>query len=123
MRDIEPYMCPEPGCDAPLFASTSQWENHVVGRHPQSTVWVDSRCRICKKAVNNKDVVIQHPVNHMEAIALAIIPRTPGMTVHNVLVNETNEKSERLASSSKQESEKTSQTELPGVITGCNTCK
>ncbi|KAI0869558.1 hypothetical protein GGS24DRAFT_505669 [Hypoxylon argillaceum] len=122
LRDIEPYMCPEPGCDAPLFASTSQWENHVVGRHPQPTVWVDSRCRICKKAVNNKDMVIQHLVNHMEAIALAIIPRTPGMTVHNVLVNETNEKSERLASSSKQESEKTSQTELPRVITGCNTC-
>ncbi|KAI0451086.1 hypothetical protein F5B21DRAFT_488118 [Xylaria acuta] len=123
LRDIEPYVCPEPDCDAPLFTSTSQWEKHVDSRHPQSTIWSDSRCRICGKAASNRAMVIRHLVDHMEAIALAIIPQGPGIEVDKASVNDTHEESERLTTSSKQEYKKTLQTASPRVKTGCNTCK
>ncbi|KAI0970720.1 hypothetical protein F4678DRAFT_434454 [Xylaria arbuscula] len=123
LSDIEPYICPEPDCDAPLFANTSQWRKHVDSSHPQSTIWSDSRCRICGKATQNRVIVLWHLINHMEDIALAIIPRDPAVEVGKVRVNNTDEESKIPTFSSKQEHKKRLRTKLRGVRTGCNNCK
>ncbi|KAI0443962.1 hypothetical protein F4803DRAFT_512796 [Xylaria telfairii] len=123
LRDIQPYVCPEPDCDAPLFAEASQWEKHVANRHPQSAIWSDSRCRICGEATGNRAIVLEHLVDHMEAIALAIIPRGSGIEADKALANDTYDESEEMASGSKLEYKKTSQTALSRVKTACNTCR
>ncbi|KAI0183593.1 hypothetical protein EV127DRAFT_18610 [Xylaria flabelliformis] len=119
LRDIEPYVCPESACDAPLFASTVQWEKHVDSCHPRSTIWSDSRCRICGEAVSDRATVVRHLANHMEAIALVVVPRVSGVEVDKVPINDTQEESERPTSNSKQRT----QTSKPKVKTGCNRCK
>ncbi|TRX89069.1 hypothetical protein FHL15_010088 [Xylaria flabelliformis] len=119
LRDIEPYVCPESACDAPLFASTAQWEKHVDSHHPRSTIWSDSRCRICGEAVSDRAMVVRHLANHMEAIALVVIPRVSGVEFDKVPINDTQEESERSTSNSKQRA----QAPKPKVKTGCNRCK
>ncbi|KAI0553262.1 hypothetical protein F4679DRAFT_600198 [Xylaria curta] len=91
LRNIEPYVCPEPNCDAPLFTSGAQWEKHVDSRHPQSTIWSDSRCRICGKAISNRAMVVRHLVDHMEVIALVSISLVSGIEVDKVPANDTHE--------------------------------
>ncbi|KAI1311742.1 hypothetical protein F5Y03DRAFT_287677 [Xylaria venustula] len=118
LRDIEPYICPEPDCDAPLFANTSQWRKHMDSSHPQSTIWSDSRCRICGKATQNRVIVLWHLISHMEDIALAIIPRGPAVEVDKVPVNNTDEESKIPTSNSKKKL-----AGRPRVKTGCNNCK
>ncbi|KAI1427618.1 hypothetical protein F5Y12DRAFT_791900 [Xylaria sp. FL1777] len=125
LLDIEPYVCPEPDCDVPLFASSSRWEEHVLSHHPESTIWNDSRCRICGKTASNKDkmLILTHLASHMEDIAFAIIPRGPGTEVDKVPVSDTHEGNESPTASPKQDYEKTLQSTSRPSKTACNPCK
>ncbi|KAK7962788.1 Cross-pathway control 1 [Apiospora aurea] len=47
IADVEPYVCPEFRCFAPLFGTVSEWEDHMDRQHPSNPVWGEPRCRIC----------------------------------------------------------------------------
>ncbi|GAP85046.1 hypothetical protein SAMD00023353_3900920 [Rosellinia necatrix] len=76
LSDVQPYVCPETECDAHIFATIPKWQKHMDDTHPTASIWNDSDCRICQIPVANKDAVRQHLINHMEDLALAVVPST-----------------------------------------------
>lgn len=118
LHDIEPYVCPEIGCDAPFSSNLMQWAIHILNRHPSSTIWGDSKCRICGEAAGYEGFIMAHLVDHMEAIALAIVPHRLSVEVDKTLVTDPHEKKEPLTLGDK----KPRYSKLK-ARTGCNNCK
>ncbi|KAI0505352.1 hypothetical protein F5B22DRAFT_529407 [Xylaria bambusicola] len=123
LRDIEPYVCPVPECGAPPFPSVKLLERHMSISHAFSTIWRDSRCRICGKDVNTRLRIILHLADHMEAIALSIVPQDPGIEVHKALATDSHENNEVATPSSNPEDSKILRATRAKVKTGCNQCK
>ncbi|KAI1357332.1 hypothetical protein F5Y08DRAFT_173275 [Xylaria arbuscula] len=121
LRDIQPYVCPEMDCDLPFFPSIWQLDRHMRHSHPASTIWDDSKCRICGEAVTSTVMLWRHLANHMEAIALAIIPRGLGVQIDRAPVKVTQDKEQTQTSSSTVDNRL--RHEKTRDIRGCDTCR
>ncbi|KAK6821204.1 hypothetical protein PG987_015604 [Apiospora arundinis] len=72
--DIEPYVCPEYRCLAPLFATIPEWEHHIAQMHPSTTIWEEFRCRICGQETSASRSAKVHLLEHMEDLAIKGFP-------------------------------------------------
>ncbi|GAW24464.1 hypothetical protein ANO14919_140490 [Xylariales sp. No.14919] len=122
LRDIEPYVCPELECDVPLFSSSRRLWTHVNGNHPASIIWGDSRCCICGAAVGDRATIMRHLADHMETIALAIVPQGPRIKGNKAPVTNARKTNETTTPRLKPE-DKTLRTTRPDVRAGCLTCR
>ncbi|KAK8000624.1 Aspercryptin biosynthesis cluster-specific transcription regulator atnN [Apiospora arundinis] len=74
LSDIEPYVCPESCCLAPLFATIREWEHHIARMHPSTTIWEEFRCRICGQETSANRSAKVHLLEHMEDLAIKGFP-------------------------------------------------
>ncbi|KAJ3579278.1 hypothetical protein NPX13_g1292 [Xylaria arbuscula] len=109
-----PFRCAACKCFITI-RKPSEWS------HPASTIWDDSKCRICGEAVTSTVMLWRHLANHMEAIALAIIPRGLGVQIDRAPVKVTQDKEQTQTSSSTVDNRL--RHEKTRDIRGCDTCR
>ncbi|KAJ6178157.1 hypothetical protein N7519_008618 [Penicillium mononematosum] len=92
-RDLMPYVCIFPGCSTPnkLYGGRRQWHHHIQQAHA-TTPSTDGtyHCPICKQGSLPAVTFQRHVGQHLEELALFLLPRTDsgsgedGVTDENV---------------------------------------
>ncbi|CAI7646445.1 unnamed protein product [Penicillium crustosum] len=78
-RDLMPYVCIFPGCSTPnkLYGGRRQWHHHVQQTHTSvSSTDGTYDCSICKQSSLPTVTFQRHVGQHLEELALFLLPRT-----------------------------------------------
>ncbi|KAJ5725633.1 uncharacterized protein N7483_006990 [Penicillium malachiteum] len=78
-RDLMPYVCIFPECPTPnkLYESRRQWHHHITQAHVNSTAQKDNYdCSICRRDSLPMSNFQKHVGQHLEELALFLLPRT-----------------------------------------------
>lgn len=78
-RDLLPYVCIFPGCSTPnkLYGGRRQWYHHIQEEHASvSTTDGTYDCSICKQGSLPNAAFRRHVGQHLEELALFLLPRT-----------------------------------------------
>ncbi len=83
IRDLMPYTCIIPGCDAyrdgisTHFDGRLQWIDHIRTQHGQSDILLRSLgCPLCRETMEGQEHgFLTHISRHLEEISLAALPR------------------------------------------------
>ncbi|CAI7586725.1 unnamed protein product [Penicillium viridicatum] len=78
-RDLMPYVCIFPGCSTPnkLYGGRRQWHNHVQQTHASASSTDGTYdCSICKQGSLPAVTFQRHVGQHLEELALFLLPRT-----------------------------------------------
>ncbi|KAJ5633183.1 hypothetical protein N7490_009522 [Penicillium lividum] len=78
-RDLMPYVCIFPGCSTPnkLYESRREWYHHIKQAHDLTSGTNDTYdCSICRQCTLPTANFQRHVGQHMEDLALFLLPRT-----------------------------------------------
>ncbi|OQD64427.1 hypothetical protein PENPOL_c007G06898 [Penicillium polonicum] len=78
-RDLMPYVCIFPGCSTPnkLYGGRRQWHHHVQQTHASASSTDGTYdCSICKQGSLPAVTFQRHVGQHLEELALFLLPRT-----------------------------------------------
>ncbi|CAG8039213.1 unnamed protein product [Penicillium salamii] len=78
-RDLMPYVCIFPGCSTPnkLYGGRRQWYHHIHQTHAPTSGTDDTfDCSICKESSLPAVTFQRHVGQHLEELALFLLPRT-----------------------------------------------
>ncbi|KAJ5498049.1 hypothetical protein N7453_007100 [Penicillium expansum] len=78
-RDLMPYVCIFPGCSTPnkLYGGRRQWHHHIQQTHASISITDGTYdCSICKKCSLPAITFQRHVGQHLEELALFLLPRT-----------------------------------------------
>ncbi|KXG54364.1 uncharacterized protein PGRI_075080 [Penicillium griseofulvum] len=90
-RDLMPYVCIFPGCPTPnkLYGSRRQWDHHIQQSHATASITDGTyHCSICKQGSLPAVTFWRHVGQHLEELALFMLPRTDSDENENEVTDE-----------------------------------
>jgi hypothetical protein len=90
-RDLMPYVCIFPGCSTPnkLYGGRRQWDHHIQQAHATASITDGTyHCSICKQGSLPAVTFRRHVGQHLEELALFMLPRTDSDEDENEVTNE-----------------------------------